>query len=268
MSGASSTLSKAAGNVEMATLPLSGVVTTVKAALEQVSNATDQVRTATASGMRMAELFNEAAEKAQMTISGQADRFSDFHFNVQGTMKELLKGVSDLGKEISNCMEAYSRKQTISVRHEIFSNGPRHAMPVCRRRLARDRTNFAPEATCKNTATRGTSESCHADRYLPVLLGKALVERTKIDHNSLVGSASDLLIAVACRHFEVNSSSLDVDDLGRRTDLVAQRRGGEVFYIHCSADRAFTGVQKRSNGIERGIFHDQNHHGRAATWRP
>jgi hypothetical protein len=51
---------------------------------------------------------------------------------------------------------------------------------------------------------------------LPALFGEVLVERTKIDHNSLVGPAADLLIAVACRHFEVNSVSLDVDYLGRR----------------------------------------------------
>ncbi len=115
VSGASSTLSKAAGNVEMATLPLSGVVTTVNAALEQVSNATDQVRTATESGMRMADLLNEAADKAQVTISGQADRFSDLHVNVQGTMNELLRGVTDLGKEISNCIEAYDREIANSI---------------------------------------------------------------------------------------------------------------------------------------------------------
>src|SRR6476660_5447631 len=94
------------------------------------------------------------------------------------------------------------------------------------------------------------------------LFGKALVERTKIDHNSLVGSAADLLYAVACRQLEVNSFSLNVDYLGRRAHLVAHRRGGEVLYIYCSADRAFTCIQKRSDGIERGVFHDQNHHGR------
>ncbi len=45
---------------------------------------------------------------------------------------------------------------------------------------------------------------------------KALVERTKIDYNSLVSSAADLFEAVGCRHPEVNSFSLDVDYLGRR----------------------------------------------------
>ena len=65
------------------------------------------------------------------------------------------------------------------------------------------------------------------------LFCKALVERTKIDHDSLVGSAADLLYAVACRHLEVNSFSLDVDYLGRRAHLVTYRRGGEVLYIYC-----------------------------------
>lgn len=97
---------------------------------------------------------------------------------------------------------------------------------------------------------------------LSALFGKTLVERTEIYHNSLVGPVADLLFAVACPHFEVNSFPLDVDYLGRRAHLVTYRRGGEVFYIHCSTDRAFVRVQKRSDGIERGIFHDQNHHGR------
>src|SRR5439155_19014895 len=61
----------------------------------------------------------------------------------------------------------------------------------------------------------------------PALPGKALVERTKIDHDSLVGSATDLLFAIACRHLEANSPSFDTDDLGRRTYLVADRRCGE-----------------------------------------
>ena len=58
-----------------------------------------------------------------------------------------------------------------------------------------------------------------------------------------MGSAADLFYAVACRHLEVNSFSLNVDYLGRRAHLVAYRRGGEVLYIYCSADRAFTCIQ-------------------------
>src|ERR1700730_10342211 len=84
---------------------------------------------------------------------------------------------------------------------------------------------------------------------LSALFGTALVERTKIDHNSLVRSAADLLTTVACRHFEVNSFSLDVDYLGRRPHLLAYRRGSQVLYIYCSAERAFTCVPKRSDWL-------------------
>src|SRR5205814_1921069 len=91
---------------------------------------------------------------------------------------------------------------------------------------------------------------------------KSLVERTKIDHDSLVTSLADLLFAVACRHFEVNSLSVDADDLGRRVYVVAYWRGGEVLYVHCNTDCAFACVQKRPDGIERRVLHDQDHHGR------
>jgi hypothetical protein len=63
------------------------------------------------------------------------------------------------------------------------------------------------------------------------LFGKALVERTKIDDNSLAGSAASLC-AVACRHLEVNSLSLDVDYLGRRAHLGL--RAGRRSAVHLS----------------------------------
>ena len=75
------------------------------------------------------------------------------------------------------------------------------------------------------------------------LFCKAFVERTKIDHNSLVGSAADLLYAVACRHREVNSFSLGVITSAVAHTSWPKGRGGEVLYIYCSADRAFTCIQ-------------------------
>ena len=98
-------------------------------------------------------------------------------------------------------------------------------------------------------------------RYLR-FFGKALIERAKIDHNSLVAPAADLVYAVTCGHFKVDPFPLDPDYLGGRTHLAAYWRGSQVFYIHCSTDRAFTRVQEGSDGIERSVFHDQNHYGR------
>ena len=40
-----------------------------------------------------------------------------------------------------------------------------------------------------------------------------------------MGSATDLFLAVACRHFEVNSFSFDVDDLGGRAHEHVEARG-------------------------------------------
>jgi hypothetical protein len=92
--------------------------------------------------------------------------------------------------------------------------------------------------------------------------GKTLIERAKIDHNSLVVPAADLVYAVTCGHFKVDPFPVDPDYLGGRAYLAADWRGGQVSYIHCSADRAFTRIQERSDGIERSVFHDQNHYGR------
>jgi hypothetical protein len=115
VSGASTTLAKAAGNVESATLPLTSVVRNVNSALEQVGSATETVRAATVSGQRMAELLSMAADKAQITVTEQADRFDELHTNVRGTLNELLQGVSQLGKDISVCMETYDREISQSI---------------------------------------------------------------------------------------------------------------------------------------------------------
>src|SRR5439155_21378654 len=75
-------------------------------------------------------------------------------------------------------------------------------------------------------------------RLLAAFFGKALVERTKVDHDSLVSAIADLLCAVAGRHLEVNSFALDLDDLGRRPYVAADRRGGGMAYIHRRAPGA------------------------------
>ncbi len=115
VSGASSTLSKAAGNVETATLPLSGVVRNMNTALEQVGRATEQVGAVTTSGLRMAEVLTAAADKAQILVTEQADRFTDLHAGVHGTMGELMRGVTELGKSISECVEMYDSEIAKSI---------------------------------------------------------------------------------------------------------------------------------------------------------
>jgi hypothetical protein len=97
----------------------------------------------------------------------------------------------------------------------------------------------------QNTALRrGSSLIPKADwaALVAAFLGEALVERTKIDHDSLVGSAADFFYAVACRHLEVDSLPFNVDYLGCRAHVATYRRGGEMSYIYRRADRALTSI--------------------------
>src|SRR6516164_1586807 len=94
------------------------------------------------------------------------------------------------------------------------------------------------------------------------LFGKARIERTKIDHDSLVGSATDLFCAIACGYFETNSFSIDFDHLGRRGHVATDRGSCEMSYIYRRADRALICIQEWPDSIESGIFHGQNHHRR------
>jgi hypothetical protein len=85
----------------------------------------------------------------------------------------------------------------------------------------------------------------------PLLAKRSLNERRSITIRRWV--PLPISYAVACRHLEVNSISLDVDYLGRRAHLVTYRRGGEVLYIP-GTDRAFTCIQKRPDGGGSGSW--------------
>src|SRR5450631_524223 len=98
-------------------------------------------------------------------------------------------------------------------------------------------------------------------RLALAFFGKALVERTKIDHHSLMSSAADLFHLVARRHLEFNSFSLDLDYFGFGTNIMTYGRSGKMPYIYRRADRALTHIQKWPDSAEGGIFNDQDHHG-------
>src|SRR5262245_9600662 len=108
--------------------------------------------------------------------------------------------------------------------------------------MSHDRLPLAIAGSLPGTRPRRDTRF-RAFELRPALPGEALVERTKIDDDSLVGPVADLLLAVAGRHFEVDPSSLDVDHLGRRRYVAADRRGREVSYVYGGADCAFTHLQ-------------------------
>src|ERR1700686_2645799 len=98
-------------------------------------------------------------------------------------------------------------------------------------------------------------------RLALAFFGKALVERTKIDHHALMSSAADLFLLVARGHLKFDPSSLDLDYLGFGTNIVTYGCSGKMPYIYRGTDRALTYIQKWPYGAEGGVFHDQDHHG-------
>src|SRR5258708_34012604 len=69
-------------------------------------------------------------------------------------------------------------------------------------------------------------------------LGKALVERMKIDHHSLMRSAADLFHLVARRHLEFDPFSLALDHLGFGTNIMTYSGSSNIPYIHRGSDPA------------------------------
>src|ERR1700676_1675231 len=98
-------------------------------------------------------------------------------------------------------------------------------------------------------------------RLAPVFFDTALVERTKIDHHSLMSSTADLFHLVARRTLEFDCFSLDLDYLGFGTNIMTYGCSGKMPYIYRRTDRALTQIQKWPDGAEGGVFHDQDHHG-------
>ncbi len=93
-------------------------------------------------------------------------------------------------------------------------------------------------------------------------IGKALVERTKIDHHALMRAAADLFRLVARGDLEFDSFALDLDDLGFGPNLMTDGCSGKMPYIDRGADRALAPVEIRPDGGKRRVFHDQDHHRR------
>ena len=75
------------------------------------------------------------------------------------------------------------------------------------------------------------------------LARETLVERSEIDHRSLMGSAADLLDLVARRYLELDTLSVDLGNLRFGANGVTDRRRGKVPDIDRGADRALARLE-------------------------
>src|SRR3954471_24399734 len=110
-------------------------------------------------------------------------------------------------------------------------------------------------------STRG-SGSANPPYDLPLALPRQpLIERAEIDHHSPMRAVADLFRLVVRRHLELDALALDLDHLGVGADLVTDRGGGEMPDVDCGANRALARIEIGPDRIQRGVFHDQDHHG-------
>ena len=97
--------------------------------------------------------------------------------------------------------------------------------------------------------------------------GQPFIEPAQVDHHPLMGAATDLLDLVARGHVERDAAAVDPGHLGFGRHFVPDRRGRQMADVDRGPDRALARIQVAPDGIERGVFHGQDHHRRGKHGR-
>ncbi len=115
VSGASNTLAMAAGSVAKAATPLTTASTSFQGAMEKFSGAADQIVKVSESGQSVADRIERTATAAQQALGSHAENFRDVERSVAQTLTGLVRGVQDLGQEISACIATYDNEIAKSI---------------------------------------------------------------------------------------------------------------------------------------------------------
>ena len=115
VSGASTSLVRAAGSMESAASPFASATNTFQGAMDRFSQAADQVRQISESGQSVADRFERTADVAQKALGAHAEKFGAVERSVSQMLGELVSGVQNLGKEISECIESYDNEIAKSI---------------------------------------------------------------------------------------------------------------------------------------------------------
>jgi DNA anti-recombination protein RmuC len=115
VSSASNTLAVAAGSVAKAATPLTTASVSFQGAMERFSGAADQIARTSETGQSVADRFERTAEAAQQSLGSHAENFRDVERSVAQTLTGLVRGVQDLGQEISACIATYDNEIAKSI---------------------------------------------------------------------------------------------------------------------------------------------------------
>ncbi|MGO9390679.1 hypothetical protein [Rhodoblastus sp.] len=115
VSGASNTLAMAAGSVAKAATPLTTASNSFQGAMEIFSGAADQIVKISESGQSVADRIEGAAAAAHQSLGSHVESFRDVERSVTQTLTGLVRGVQDLGQEISACIATYDNEIAKSI---------------------------------------------------------------------------------------------------------------------------------------------------------
>jgi hypothetical protein len=115
VSCASNTLAVAAGSVAKAATPLTTASVSFQGAMEKFSGAADQIARISESGQSVADRFEQTATAAQKSLGSHAENFREVERSVAQTLTGLVRGVHDLGAEISACIATYDNEIAKSI---------------------------------------------------------------------------------------------------------------------------------------------------------
>jgi len=115
VSGASTSLAEAAGSVTSAATPLTHASVLLHGAMDKFAGTADQIRVMAESGQQVVENFQRTATEAHKTLGSQAESFRSVEREVGHTLGELVRGVQNLGLEISQAIETYDNEIAKSI---------------------------------------------------------------------------------------------------------------------------------------------------------
>jgi hypothetical protein len=84
-------------------------------ALEKFSGAADQIVKISESGQSVADRFEQTADAAQKSLGSHTENFREVERSVAQTLTGLVRGVHDLGEEISACIATYDNEIAKSI---------------------------------------------------------------------------------------------------------------------------------------------------------
>lgn len=115
VTAASEKLTSAATSLETSASPLSAIIRQLQSSLDALSKAITQLEKTSESTQKATAGLDQTIVKVHDVAAAQAAEFSQLQSSVRETVNELIRGVGQLGAEISKCIDTYDNEIAKSI---------------------------------------------------------------------------------------------------------------------------------------------------------